>query len=63
MVARFELNTPKEVEVSAKRFAQNGVEIKGIILNATIKKASNYYNYGYDYYAYSYNSDEKNNNK
>lgn len=56
MVARFELNTPKEVEVSIKRFDQNGVEIKGVILNAVMRKASNYYNYGYDYYDYSYKS-------
>ncbi|HBE9080893.1 tyrosine-protein kinase Wzc [Serratia fonticola] len=56
MVARFELNSPKEVEVSFRRFEQNGIEIKGVILNAVIKKASNYYNYGYDYYDYSYKS-------
>ncbi|WP_337264283.1 MULTISPECIES: tyrosine-protein kinase Wzc [unclassified Serratia (in: enterobacteria)] len=57
MVARFELNTPKEVEVSVKRFEQNGIDIKGVILNAVMKKASNYYNYGYDYYNYSYDSE------
>lgn len=58
MVARFELNTPKEVDVSVKRFEQNGVDIKGVILNAVMRKASNYYNYGYDYYDYSYKSKE-----
>ncbi|CAM4060260.1 tyrosine-protein kinase Wzc [Serratia silvae] len=56
MVARFELNSPKEVDVSIRRFAQNGIEIKGVILNAVVRKASNYYNYGYDYYDYSYKS-------
>jgi tyrosine-protein kinase Etk/Wzc len=56
MVARFELNSPKEVEVSIRRFEQNGIDIKGVILNAVMKKASNYYNYGYDYYDYSYKS-------
>lgn len=56
MVARFELNSPKEVEVSIRRFEQNGIDIKGVILNAVMKKASNYYNYGYDYYEYSYKS-------
>ncbi|MFC0229296.1 tyrosine-protein kinase Wzc [Serratia aquatilis] len=56
MVARFELNTPKEVEVSFRRFEQNGITIKGVILNAVVKKAANYYNYGYDYYDYSYKS-------
>jgi tyrosine-protein kinase Etk/Wzc len=50
IVARFEVNTPKEVEVSIKRFEQNGVEIKGVIVNAMVKKMSNYYGY----YQYSY---------
>ncbi|MFY3758405.1 tyrosine-protein kinase, partial [Escherichia coli] len=27
LVARFELNSPKEVEVSIRRFEQNGIEI------------------------------------
>ncbi|CAI2137104.1 Tyrosine-protein kinase wzc [Serratia fonticola] len=54
MVARFELNSPKEVEVSIRRFEQNGIDIKGVILNAVVKKMSNYYNYGYDYYTYKY---------
>ncbi|MGM0512477.1 MAG: tyrosine-protein kinase Wzc [Pseudomonadota bacterium] len=58
MVARFELNSPKEVEVSFRRFEQNGIEIKGVILNAVMKKATNYYNYGYDYYSYEYKSDK-----
>ncbi|HHQ6628628.1 TPA: tyrosine-protein kinase Wzc [Serratia fonticola] len=56
MVARFELNSPKEVEVSFRRFEQNGIEIKGVILNAVMRKAANYYNYGYDYYNYEYKS-------
>lgn len=56
MVARFELNSPKEVEISIRRFEQNGIDIKGVILNAVMKKASNYYSYGYDYYDYSYKS-------
>ncbi|HAI05662.1 MAG TPA: tyrosine-protein kinase, partial [Pantoea sp.] len=40
MVARFETNTTKEVDVSFKRFAQNGIEIKGVILNAVVRKAA-----------------------
>ncbi|AHG21848.1 tyrosine protein kinase [Chania multitudinisentens RB-25] len=51
MVARFELNSPKEVEVSVRRFEQNGIDIKGVILNAVLKKSANYYNYSYDYYS------------
>ncbi|HHQ6568760.1 TPA: tyrosine-protein kinase Wzc [Serratia fonticola] len=59
MVARFEVNSPKEVEVAFKRFEQNGIEIKGVILNAVLRKAANYYNYGYDYYSYEYKADDK----
>ena len=59
MVARFETNTVKEVEFSYKRFAQNGIEIKGVILNAVVRKSANAYGYGYDYYDYSYKQDAK----
>ncbi len=54
LVARFEQNTAKEMEVSIKRFEQSGIEIKGCILNGVIKKASSYYGYGYSHYGYSY---------
>ena len=60
MVARFEVNTVKEIEVSMKRFEQSGVVVKGCILNGVVKKASSYYGYGYNHYGYSY-SDQKNN--
>ncbi|MFN3068181.1 tyrosine-protein kinase Wzc [Serratia sp. J2] len=59
LVARFEVNTVKEVEVSIRRFEQNGVDVRGVILNAVIKKASSYYNYGYYNYDYSYESEIK----
>ncbi|ENB7543221.1 polysaccharide biosynthesis tyrosine autokinase, partial [Escherichia coli] len=55
LVARFEMNTPKEIEVSVKRFEQSGVKVKGCIMNGVVKKASSYYSYGYSYYGYSYN--------
>ncbi|VTP61309.1 Tyrosine-protein kinase wzc [Serratia rubidaea] len=58
LVARFELNSPKEVEVSIRRFEQNGIEIKGVILNAVVRKLSNYYSYGYDNYSYNYDSEK-----
>ena len=58
LVARFEKNTVKEIEVSMKRFEQSGVTIKGCILNGVVKKASSYYGYGYSHYGYSY-SDKK----
>ncbi|VGF40505.1 Tyrosine autokinase [Klebsiella pneumoniae] len=50
MVARFEVNTVKEIEVSMKRFEQSGVVVKGCILNGVVKKASSYYGYGYNHY-------------
>ncbi|WP_446910891.1 polysaccharide biosynthesis tyrosine autokinase, partial [Klebsiella pneumoniae] len=50
MVARFELNTAKEIEVGIKRFEQTGVVVKGCILNGVVKKASSYYGYGYNHY-------------
>ncbi|KAA3667421.1 MULTISPECIES: tyrosine-protein kinase Wzc [Pectobacterium] len=59
LVARFEVNTLKEIEVSIRRFEQNGTEIKGVILNAIVKRAASYYSYGnYDYYSYEYKSDK-----
>ncbi|WP_394167734.1 polysaccharide biosynthesis tyrosine autokinase [Photobacterium piscicola] len=58
MVGRFEQSVVKEVEISKQRFEQNGIEVKGFILNAVVRKASGYYgNYGY--YQYSYVSDKK----
>ncbi|HHH2875653.1 polysaccharide biosynthesis tyrosine autokinase [Klebsiella pasteurii] len=58
LVARFEENSVKELEVSFKRFEQSGVSVKGCILNGIVKKASSHYGYGYNHYGYSY-SDEK----
>ncbi|QSD21515.1 tyrosine-protein kinase Wzc [Pectobacterium brasiliense] len=59
LVARFEVNTLKEIEVSIRRFEQNGTDIKGVILNAIVKRAASYYSYGnYDYYSYEYKSDK-----
>lgn len=55
LVARFEENTAKEIEVSIKRFENSGVTVKGCILNGAMKKASNYYGYGYSHYGYQYN--------
>ncbi|CAM3457951.1 tyrosine-protein kinase [Rouxiella silvae] len=57
MVARFELNTVKEIEVSIKRLEQSGVSVKGCILNAIVRRSANYYsqNYSYDaFYTYEY---------
>lgn len=54
LVARFEQNTVKEIDISSKRFEQSGVQVKGCILNGVVKKASSYYGYGYNHYGYSY---------
>jgi len=59
MIARFEENTAKEIEVSINRFEQSGVHIKGCILNGVIKRVSNYYGYGYAHYGYAYEKDGK----
>ncbi|HBV3487225.1 TPA: polysaccharide biosynthesis tyrosine autokinase, partial [Klebsiella pneumoniae] len=40
LVARFEQNTVKEIDISSKRFEQSGVQVKGCILNGVVKKAS-----------------------
>lgn len=59
LVARFEENTAKEIDVSIKRFEQSGVSVKGCILNGVVKKASSYYGYGYNHYGYSYTDEQK----
>ncbi|MBA7847948.1 polysaccharide biosynthesis tyrosine autokinase [Klebsiella sp. RHBSTW-00465] len=56
LVARFEVNTAKEIQISVKRFEQSGVAVKGCILNGVVKKASSYYSYGYNHYGYTYES-------
>ena len=53
MIARFSESTHKEVMISANRLRQNGVNLRGSILNAVEKRASSYYGYG-GYYAYDY---------
>ncbi|CAI2020541.1 polysaccharide biosynthesis tyrosine autokinase [Serratia ficaria] len=50
MVVRFEVNTVKQIETSLRRFEQNGVAVKGVILNGVVKKAAtdmSYYNFAY----------------
>lgn len=55
MVARFGVNTVKEIDIARNRFEQSGIDVKGVIFNATEKKASSYYGYGY--YNYSYKNE------
>jgi len=54
LVTRFEVNAPKEVEVSLKRLAASGIAVKGGILNAMERKAAGAYGENYGYYNYSY---------
>lgn len=51
MVGRFEQTSLKEVETAKERFEQNGLNIKGFVLNGMVKRAAGYgyeYNYGYE---------------
>lgn len=57
MVARYAVNTLKEVETSLSRFEQNGIQVKGVILNSIFRRATGYQDYGY--YEYEYKSDHK----
>ncbi|KNC94575.1 tyrosine-protein kinase Wzc [Trabulsiella odontotermitis] len=57
MVARYAVNTLKEVETSLGRFEQNGIEVRGVILNSIFRRATGYQDYGY--YEYEYKSDNK----
>ena len=53
MIARFSESAHKEIMVAANRLRQNGINLRGSILNAVEKRASSYYGYG-GYYAYDY---------
>ncbi|TKI05779.1 polysaccharide biosynthesis tyrosine autokinase [Martelella alba] len=55
LITRYGINTLKEIKLSINRLEQNGVYIKGAIINSVIKKSSNYYN-DYGYYDYDYKS-------
>ncbi|WP_435927086.1 tyrosine-protein kinase Wzc [Dryocola sp. BD613] len=57
MVARYAVNTLKEVETSLNRFEQNGIHVRGVILNSIFRRAAGYEDYGY--YEYEYKSDSK----
>lgn len=57
MVARYAVNTLKEVETSMSRFEQNGIHVRGVILNSIFRRATGYQDYGY--YEYEYKSDSK----
>ncbi|AOE68687.1 tyrosine-protein kinase [Pseudomonas fluorescens] len=59
LVTRFGVNSAKEVELTLRRFHQNGIELKGAIFNGVEKRRSASYGYGdYGYYHYAYQSDK-----
>lgn len=57
IVTRFGLNPAREIQLTMRRFAQNGIELKGAIFNGVEKRASAYGYGNYGYYHYHYKSD------
>ncbi len=57
LVTRFGQTHIKEIELTRNRFEQIGIDVKGVVFNAVVKKASNAYGY-YGYYNYEYKSDK-----
>ena len=55
LVARYGQNHLREIELTRNRFEQNGIDVKGLVFNGVLKKASN----AYGYYNYAYESDKK----
>lgn len=55
LVARYGQNHLREIELTRNRFEQNGIDVKGLVFNGVVKKASN----AYGYYNYAYESDKK----
>ncbi|MDF7666391.1 polysaccharide biosynthesis tyrosine autokinase [Orbaceae bacterium ESL0727] len=49
IVVRYAQNTVKEIELGVQRFEQNGIVVKGAILNGMVRKSGSYYQYGYSY--------------
>ncbi|MGE6433024.1 polysaccharide biosynthesis tyrosine autokinase [Shewanella baltica] len=58
LVTRFGQNHLREIELTRNRFEQNGIDVKGVVFNGVLKKASNAYGY-YGYYNYEYKSDKE----
>lgn len=56
MVARFEVTTPDELDISLTQFAQEGYEVNGVVLNATHRRAAQFFRHGhYENYQYAMN--------
>lgn len=59
LVTRFGVNPAKEIELTRRRFELSGIQIKGVVFNGIVKKASAYGHGSYLYYNYSYKSDNQ----
>ena len=60
IVTRFGKNAPREIELTIRRFEQNGIELKGASFNGVERRASDYYGNGaYANYQYEYLSDKR----
>jgi tyrosine-protein kinase Etk/Wzc len=57
LITRFGQNAIKEIDYARQRFEQNGIDVKGVVFNGVVRKASNAYGY-YGYYNYEYKSDK-----
>jgi tyrosine-protein kinase Etk/Wzc len=57
LVTRYGQNTLKEIAYTRQRLEQNGIDVKGVVFNGVVKKASNTYGY-HGYYNYEYKSDK-----
>lgn len=59
MVARFQVNPPKEIKLAYNRLQNVGVEVRGCIINGMQRKATTAYGYGYYHYTYGPNHRHK----
>ncbi|QEY70409.1 polysaccharide biosynthesis tyrosine autokinase [Pseudomonas denitrificans (nom. rej.)] len=58
IVTRFAKNAQREIELTIRRFEQNGIELKGAIFNGVERRAADYYGAGAYAYQYEYVSDK-----
>jgi tyrosine-protein kinase Etk/Wzc len=57
LAVRFGQNHLREIELTRNRFEQNGIDVKGLVFNGLVKKASNAFGH-YGYFNYEYKSDK-----
>lgn len=50
LVVRFGMNQAREVALAKQRLEQNGVKVKGAIVNAVQRRSAGHYSYSYSYY-------------